>query len=121
MFGAIRLVGWAFLFVGFLLLGRDIMGAISTDHGFHPKTLAYVWDVFLGGSAEDTEGRWIFLYGKWMSLPYTLLIHGWAFAELLIVGFALEIAGRERANQAHKKASKGDKAAQVTAQRRAAR
>jgi hypothetical protein len=107
MFAIIRMIGWVFLFVGFLLMVRDIVGGMSMDHGFHPKTMGDVWNYLSPGTPDDVEGRYVFKYGKTWTLPLVYFIHTWAFAFLLAVGLILDFSGREHVRNLNKRGTGG--------------
>jgi hypothetical protein len=106
MFFAVRMVGWFFLFIGFMILVRDFFGGISTDHGFHPKTIADIWEMVSPGAPDDVEGSFMFHYGKTLWWPISVILQGWAFAELMLIGLVFDIAGRERADKTGKRQPK---------------
>jgi hypothetical protein len=97
MFTAFRMIGWFFLTCGFLFLVRDLFGSVSTDHGFHPKTLAQIWDILSPGASDDFEGSLRVRFSAWVWWPLTAVLNTWAFAVMFLLGFALETAMRERA------------------------
>lgn len=103
MFFAIRLVGWGFLAVGFIVLVRDLFGSVGTDHGFHPRTLGDLWNMISPGTVDDLHGWILFRYGPVFWWPLGFLLNIWGFAFCLLVGFGIDVAAREREPNAYKR------------------
>ena len=106
MFFALRMVGWGFLALGFIFLVRDVFGTFGTDHGFHPRTLADLWNSATGGGADDFHGRIVFNYGPWVWWCMSLVLNVWAFAEFLLIGFVIDVLAREKVDRPDKRGAK---------------
>jgi hypothetical protein len=100
------MVGWGFLFLGFLLLLRDVFGSMGTDHGFNPLSFAAIWDYVSTGASDDFQSSIITHYGKAVWWPFSIILNTWAFVEFLLIGFALEISMRERTDKSGKRVTK---------------
>ena len=106
MFFAIRLIGWSFIALGVILLSRDMFAAFGTDHGFHPKTFADLWNMVSPGAADEFHGWFIFQFGPDWWWPFGIFFALWAFAMFLLIGIGLDYAGREKIDKPHKRAAK---------------
>ena len=112
MFFVIRMVGWSFIALAVILLSRDLFAAFGTDHGFHPKTFADLWNMVSPGAPDDFHGWFIFQYGPSWWPPFGIFFALWAFAMFLLIGVGLDYLAREEVDTPHKRAAKAIEKAQ---------
>jgi hypothetical protein len=84
-----RLLGWLLLFVGLVVLGRDLFGWLDTQH-FHPIVLGELWFELDRGSLNLVQAAiqrhiWAPLWDPGM----TTLLLWWAFPSFLTLGLLL--------------------------------
>ena len=102
----LRLAGYFLFFCAAVFLVRDITASFGVDHGLKPKTVGDVYNVVMGGTAEDFEGYVLHDYGRtwWKVLLWAFSI--WAWVALFVPGMLLFWLGRPFVDKPYKRISR---------------
>jgi hypothetical protein len=92
----LRAIGWTFLSIALILLGRDLIH-FATEGRFEPMALGFLWHSLHSGSlqlAEAAVSRYVHPV-LWHPVIATLLL--WpAFAVFGVIGMLMLLLGRRR-------------------------
>jgi hypothetical protein len=99
----VRVLGWFLFFCAALFLVRDVAGALGTDHGFKPKTVADIWNLLSPGAVDDWGGAIIHDHGRRVFWVYTELVSCWASIACFLPGLVLEMIARPHVDKPYKR------------------